>query len=175
MSIRSDVQVPDDQSVLLFQNHFSWWDGYWSYALCRNVFKRKFHVMMLEEQLSKRMILNRCGIFSIRKNNRDSLESLNYTSELLHDPKNLVTIYPSGVLLSQHQQAVSFQKGIDYILKRRTDHFAIVLVVVLVDYFSFVRPEIRIYLQHYSGEKTAKALENAYHQFYQSCILKQTE
>ena len=175
MTVMSEVNIPDHQSILLFQNHFSWWDGYWSYALCRNVFKRKFHVMMLEEQLRKRMFLNRCGIYSIRKNNRDFLDSLTYTTELLDHPKNLVTIYPSGSLLTQHQQNVPFQRGIDLILKGVSSPFAIVLAVVLIDYFSSARPEIRIYLQNYSGEKTAKAIENAYHVFYQSCISKQTE
>jgi hypothetical protein len=49
------------------------------------------------------------------------------------------------------------------------------MAVFLIDYFGFARPEIRIYLENYSGERTADALENGYHLFYQSCINKQTE
>jgi len=175
MSVVTDVNLPEDRSVLLFQNHFSWWDGYWSYELSRKIFKRKFHVMMLEEQLRKHMFLNRCGVFSIKKNNRDFLDSLQYASGILSNPKNLVAIYPTGELLTQHQQIVQFQKGIDRIIAGETDHFEIVLAVFLVDYFGFARPEIRIYLENYSGDRTVEAIGKAYHSFYQTCVTKQTE
>lgn len=175
MSVISDVVIPEDRSVLLFQNHFSWWDGYWSYELSWKIFKRKFHVMMLEEQLRKHMFLNQCGVFSIKKNNRDFLDSLQYASRILSNPMNLVAIYPTGELLTQHQQIMQFQKGIDRIIAGETDHFEIVLAVFLVDYFGFARPEIRIYLENYSGDRTVEAIEKAYHSFYQTCVTKQTE
>ena len=175
LSIVSDIQVPGNQSVLLFQNHFSWWDGYWSDLLSRKVFRRKFHVMMLEENLRKHFFLNRCGVFSIQKNNRDFLNSLQYTSDLLINPKNLVTIYPAGEIWTQHKQTVPFQSGIEKIISTQPENFAIVFAVFLTDYFGFPRPEVRIYLQNYSGECTLKAVEKAYHDFYQSCISKQTE
>jgi len=175
MSVVNDVNLPEDRSVLLFQNHFSWWDGYWSYWLSRKIFRRKFHVMMLEEQLRKHLFLNRCGVFSIKKNSRDFLNSLQYASEILTKPKNLVAIYPTGEMLTQHQQIVQFQKGIDRIISGETKHFEIVLAVFLVDYFGFSRPEIRIYLEKYSGERSIEAIEKAYHSFYQTCITKQTE
>ena len=175
MSVVTDVNLTEDRSVLLFQNHFSWWDGYWSYELSRKIFRRKFHVMMLEEQLRKHMFLNQCGVFSIKKNNRDFLDSLQYASGILSNPKNLVAIYPTGELLTQHQQIMQFQKGIDRIIAGETDHFEIVLAVFLVDYFGFARPEIRIYLENYSGDRTVEAIEKAYHSFYQTCVTKQTE
>jgi len=174
-TIISDVELSEKQSVLLLQNHFSWWDGYWSYRLSWLVFRKKFHVMMLEEQLRKRQFLINCGVFSIQKNNRDFLNSLSYASELLRDPKNLVTIYPTGVMLTQHQQNLKFQKGINRIVEGETSHFAIVLAVFLVDYFGFARPELRVYLQEYAGERTIGAVERAYLSFYQNCVANQTE
>lgn len=164
---------PEGHSVLLLQNHFSLYDGYWSMYLCHKVFKRRFHVMMLEEQMAKRMFLTRCGVFSVRKNSRDLLESLNYAAQLLQDPHNVVTIYPSGEIISHHLQHFTFQKGFARLTNDKSN-CSLALAVVLVDYFSLARPQISIYLQHYSGEKTAIAIENAYHQFYQSCISKQT-
>lgn len=130
---------------------------------------------MLEEQLRKRMFLNRCGVFSIKKSSRDFLKSLDYASGILKDARNLVTIYPNGVMLSQHQQTIEFQRGIGRITEGPTEHFAVVLAVFLVDYFGFPRPEIRIYLEIYSGERTVEAIEKAYRTFYQNCIIKQTE
>lgn len=172
--IMSEGSFARDRAVLLLQNHFSYYDGYWSMYLCRKVFRRQFYVMMLEEQLAKRMFLTRCGVFSVCKNNRDLVESLNYAASLLQNPENVVTIYPSGEIISHHRQNFSFQRGFTRLIDSNND-CNIAFAVVLVDHFSEVRPEIRMYVENYLGEKTALAIENAYHTFYQSCILKQTE
>ncbi len=175
MSFFSDVKVEENQSVLLLQNHYSWHDGYWSYSISKNMVKRRFHVMMLEEQLQKRMFLHRCGVFSVKKNSRSAIDSLNYTRELLLHPGNLVTIYPTGQFHTLHQQNMKFQAGIDRIVKGKTEHIAIVMAVTLIDFFGFPSPEVRIYLENYSGVRNAEAIEKAYLSFYQSCISKQTE
>jgi len=174
-TIFRDFDIPENQSVLLLQNHFSWWDGSWSYRISTEIFKRKFHVMMLENQLKKRMFLSKCGVFSITKNNRDFLNSLNYTAELLQNPNNLVTIYPTGIMQTQHQQNHPFQQGISRLTEGSANHFSIVLAVILVDYFGFAKPEIRIYLEEYQGERNLESIEQAYHSFYKSCIDRQTE
>ena len=166
-------EFPAGKSVLLLQNHFSYYDGYWSMFLCHTLFRRRFHVMMLEEQMQKRMFLARCGVFSVRKNSRDLIESLHYAKTLLQNPANVVTIYPSGGIISQHRQNFSFEGG--FARLAGGDHVHIAFAVVLTDYFSAARPEISIYVDNYKGEKTAKAIENAYHTFYQSCIKKQNE
>lgn len=170
-----DFDIPENQSVLLLQNHFSWWDGFWSYRISSEIFKRKFHVMMLEDQLKKRIFLNKCGVFSIQKNNRNFLNSLTYTAELLQNPNNLVTIYPTGVMQTQHRQIHRFQQGISRLVEDSGSQFAIVMAVILVDYFGFAKPEIRFYLKEYNGERNLESIENAYHLFYQSCIDRQTE
>jgi len=175
MTLVSEVSIPENQSVLLLQNHFSWWDGYWSYWLSRNVFRRKFHVMMDEENLKQRMFLNQIGVFSVQKNHRELIASLDYSTEILMNPGNLLTIYPTGVMLTQHQQNMAFQKGISRILAGESGHVAVVFAVFLVDYFGFAQPEIRIYLESYTGERTTEALQQAYKSFYQGCIEKQTE
>ena len=173
-TIINPVMLSANQSVLLLQNHFSWWDGYWSYQLSRTIFKRKFHVMMLEEQLRKHLFLNRCGVFSIKKNHRDTLESLNYASEILQNPDNLLTIYPSGKMYSQHVQSINFQQGIER-LAIAENQPQIIFAVFLIDYFGFARPEIRCYLKNYNGNRILSDMESSFHQFYQSCIDQQTE
>lgn len=175
ISVINEVVFPESQSVLLLQNHFSYYDGYWSMYLCHKVFRRRFHVMMLEEQMAKRMFLTRCGVFSVRKNSRDLIESLNYAAELLQNPGNVVTIYPSGEIISHHHQNFTFQRGFARLAGDKNNHSAIAFAVVLIDHFSFARPEIRIYLENYSGERTAETIEKAYHSFYLTCITKQTE
>ena len=175
LTIITQPVISENHSVLLFQNHFSWWDGYWSYLLSRSVFKRKFHVMMDEQNLRKHMFLNRIGVFSVQKNSRDILESLKYSSEILNDPNNLLTIYPSGAMYTQHQQVIQFQGGTDRILKGEKKNLSIVFAVFLVNYFGFARPEIRIYLENYAGDQSTESLTNAYNLFYKNCVEKQTE
>ncbi len=148
--ITTDI-FPEGQSVLLLQNHFSYYDGYWSMYLCNKIFRR------------------------VRKNSRELIESLNYANELLQDPLNVVTIYPSGEIISHHQQNFPFQQGFARLACHRDNNSLIAMAVVLVDHFSLARPEIRVYLKNYTGERTAESIELAYHSFYKSCITKQTE
>ncbi len=60
---QADLQLP----VLILANHFSKWDGFIQYRINRILYRRKFHVMMLEEQLLKHPILRKGGAFSVRK------------------------------------------------------------------------------------------------------------
>ena len=89
--------------------------------------------------------------------------------------KNLLTIYPSGAMYTQHQQVIQFQGGTDRILKGEKKNLSIVFAVFLVDYFGFARPEIRIYIENYSGEHSTETLTIAYNSFYKRCVEKQTE
>ena len=45
--------------VLLLANHFSWWDGIMALYLNVSLLKRKFHFMVMEEQLTKFQIAKR--------------------------------------------------------------------------------------------------------------------
>ena len=85
-----------DHAVMIIGNHFSWWDGFFVYYLNRMRFNKRFHVMMLEEQLSGRSFLNKAGAFSIRKNARSLIESLDYAASLLESPENLLLMFPQG-------------------------------------------------------------------------------
>ncbi|MFP4526521.1 MAG: hypothetical protein ACLFNL_09025, partial [Bacteroidales bacterium] len=74
-----------NRPVMLIGNHFSWWDGFIANYLNMVVFKKRFHIMMLEEQLKPRMFLNKAGAYSIKKQTRDVVNTLNYTVELMKD------------------------------------------------------------------------------------------
>ncbi len=40
--------------LVLAPNHFTWWDGFFTYFIYKKFFKqRKFYVMMMEQQLKK--------------------------------------------------------------------------------------------------------------------------
>ena len=57
VKVSGNVDV-HDHSVLIISNHVSWWDGFWVLHLCMNVLYKKFHFMMLENELKKRPLFS---------------------------------------------------------------------------------------------------------------------
>jgi 1-acyl-sn-glycerol-3-phosphate acyltransferase len=169
----NEKQVP----ILLIGNHFSWWDGFIANYINNLLFKRKFHVMMLEEQLKSRMFLNKAGAYSIRKNTRDVVNTLNYTSDLLKNKENLVTIYPQGRIQSLYHYPLEFEKGITSILDKLNNEVKIIFLVSLVDFFSHKKPTLTLGLEEYSKKayNSAQAMQDAYNDFMLRMINQQKE
>lgn len=164
----SDKNLP----VLLVSNHISWWDGFWAMYLNLKLFHRKFYFMMLEEQLKKHIFFNKTGGFSIKKGTKSIIETLDYTAELLADPKNLVLIFPTGKIESMHKHEHIFEKGIEHILRKVTNEIQILMLVNLVDYFSHPRPELFMYIKEYKGSDfSSGTLQEEYNRFYRECVI----
>jgi hypothetical protein len=161
--------------VLLIGNHFSWWDGFIANLLNIRIFHRKFHIMMLEEQLSARMFLNKAGAFSIKKGSRSVIESIQYTAYLLGRKENLVVLYPQGDFESIYIIPVSFENGVSAITSRLINDYQLIFYVALVDYFAHRKPSLTIYLSEVSVQLALETsvLESAYHEFLSACILQQ--
>lgn len=158
-------------SVLLIANHFSWWDGFIQYRLNRQVFKKKFHVMMQEEQLVKYKILRQGGAFSIRKGSRQILESLRYGAGLLENANNLVLLFPEGAIGSLYTPRFRFQKGIEYLLKQAQGRVQLVFNVNLIDYFSKKQPALSVYYRTYdtAGLPDVRLLEDEFNTYAETC------
>ncbi len=155
--------------VLLIGNHFSWWDGFIAYYLNDRLFRRIYHVMMLEEQLRDRMFLNKAGAFSIDKGKRSMVESLSYAADLLQTKDNLLVLYPQGKFQSIHHRPVQFEKGFVVILEKAAESgFQMIFYVALTDYYEYRKPMLHIYLKEvsYFAGMTADDLEAAYNAFY---------
>lgn len=132
--------------------------------------------MMLEEQLKQRMFLNKAGVFSIKKQSRDIVDSLNYTKELLTNPLNMVTIYPQGAIQSLYHYPVQFEKGISSILgKMQPKNVQVVFLATLVDYFSHRKPSLTLALTDYDTKQftSMKEMEDAYNQHLNNMIDQQ--
>lgn len=157
--------------VLMLANHFCWWDGFIQYRLNRALFHRKLHVMMLEEQLARHPFLNRCGCFSIKKNSRSMLETLDYCAELMRVPRNMVLLFPQGGIESMHRDEFRFQPGVGRLLQRIGSECSIVLNVNLTDYGSGRRPALNCYFRtcRSSDFPTAEALAREGDRFYKAC------
>lgn len=161
--------------ILLIANHLGWWDGFWVMMLNEKLLKRKFHFMMLEEQLSKHRILNYTGGFSVNKNSRSIIESLDYCTRLLRNSENMVLVFPQGEIESQHKHQFRFEKGIERVLKNLGNQpIQILFVSNLVDYFSYRKPTLAMNLKeavltdYSSGE-----IENEFNKFHAECIENQ--
>ena len=163
-------QISLDKSVLVLSNHFSWWDGFFVWQLNRMLLNKKYHVMMLEEQLKKNSFLRTAGAFSIdRSNMRKAITSLNYAAELLEDSGNMVLMFPQGQIESQHVNKPSFRSGVVRIAQKVTAPFDIVFCINLIDYFSDRKPIIQSYLREYEGPLELESMRKAFYSHYEDC------
>lgn len=161
--------------ILMLSNHFSWWDGFIQYRLNRTLFNRKLYVMMLEEQLRKNVILNKCGCFSIRKNSRSIIETLDYCLDIVKERDNMLLIFPQGEIQSMHTEWIKFESGLRYLLKHIENDVNVVFNVNLIDYFSEKRPALNIYFKASLSTRflDMQTLEKEYNAFYTECKNKQ--
>ena len=74
--------------------------------------------MMLESELRKRWIFSYSGGFSVAHGSRSSIESLNYSADLLQNNSNLVLMFPQAKMHSIYNDNLKFERGIEYIAKR---------------------------------------------------------
>ena len=166
-----------ERPVLIVGNHFSWWDGFFVMHLNRTLFRRDLYVMMLEEQLKKRLFLSRVGAFSIKPGNKSVVNSLSYTVDLLRNPKNIVVIFPQGEIKSAYTEQYRFEKGLQFILDRTASQVPIHLVFMasLVDYYSHRKPSLTIAVEEYKdwGIPNADSVEDAYNKFFRRTVQRQ--
>ena len=157
--------------VLLLANHFSWWDGFFAMYLNVKVLRRKFHFMMLEEQLRKFSFFNKTGGFSIQKKSRSAIESIKYTSELLMDSRNMVLLFPQGRIESAYTSSLHFESGISRIIQNTSKTVQIIFMANLIDYFSNRKPGLYMYISEYNGNNlNAESLQEAYNLFFKECV-----
>jgi 1-acyl-sn-glycerol-3-phosphate acyltransferase len=135
---------------------------------------KRFHIMMLEEQLENRMFLNKAGAFSIKRGSRSAVESVNYAAALLHDDENLVVFYPQGAIASVHRRPVRFEKGIERIIAGASDKLMILFYVALPDWYSGKKPGLTVRVIDYGvSERSVTDLEETYNMFLDECITRQ--
>ena len=170
------VEIDPNKSALLIANHFSFWDSLILYIICRKLLKKNFYVMVREDTTVKFQYVKYGGAFSINKQSRDMLQSLDYAAGLLNDPKNLVLIFPQGKLYSNFVNTVQFEKGIARVMEKAGGKFQLLFATTFVQYLKHKKPTATVYLQvePYEG-KSFEDLKNAYQMHYDNAKLQQTE
>lgn len=140
-----EVEVMPGHSILLLCNHFSWWDGFWAGQLAHTYLHRKFYIMMQEDHLQKRMFFNLLGGFSINRQSKEVVQSLQYAASLLENPENLVTVFPQGQLVSNHSEDIDIERGISYIVKKIKGNCQIIYYSAFIEYFESLKPSVYIH------------------------------
>lgn len=158
-------------AVLVIANHISWWDGFWLMHLNLKVLNRKFHFMMLEEQLKKHWYFQYSGAYSVKKKSRSIVESIAYTSKLLQHSNNMVFMFPQGEINSLYNNSIRFEKGVQKIIAQCTDEVQVLFVANMVDYFSNAKPNLFTYIKKYKAKQLKNnTVETEYNTFYNSVL-----
>ncbi len=159
------------KSILVIANHVSWWDGFWINYLNQKLLNRKFHFMMLEDQLKKHWYFHYTGGYSVKKKSRSILNSISYSIELLQQPENLVLMFPQGEIHSIYNDAVAFENGVERIIKKTASETQVVFVANLIDYFSDSKPNLFIYFKSFLAQDFQKnTVENEYNTFFKQSL-----
>ena len=171
----NEVEVEKGKSVLLLANHFSWWDGFLMYYINQKVLKKRFHVMVIEETVKKVSFFKYVGAFSVSKNSRDMLASLNYAAELLNDPENMVLIFPQGKLHSNFADEVNFEKGLSRIMETALGKFQIIAAATFIENLQYRKPTASVYLKALGDVNNLPNAQAAYQQYYDSAKQQQNK
>ncbi len=136
--------VHSELPVLLLPNHSTWWDGFFAFALNKQLFKRPFYLMMLEEQLQKYRFFTRLGAYSVRPGSpRSVAETLQYTASVLSgQPPPLVCMFPQGELLPSHIRPLGYRRGAEHILTRAKAPLTIVPLAIRCEFLGEQLPDV---------------------------------
>lgn len=167
-----EIDIKPNHSVLLLQNHFSWWDGFLGSYLTYKFLKRSYHVMVQEENLKKNIPLKYKGAFSIKKNSREIFDSLDYSAKLLSDPKNMVLVFPQGKLQSMHTTEIAIEKGVFKLIEKINGNCQIIYNAVVVDYLESFKPSVTFNLIDCgtANEFDAESLNERINHFHREAI-----
>ncbi len=172
----NEVSFQNDRAILLLANHFSWWDGFLMFQINKLYFRKKFHVMITEENYDSVWFLKYLGSFSVKKNSRSIIETLEYAGRLLDDADNLVLIFPQGKLYSNHTDEIQFQKGLMNMINISKRKFQYIFAAAFVDYFEHRQASVNCYLQDWEGAEftSLQLVKSAYNKHYEVSRQKQS-
>lgn len=170
------VSFEQNRAILILSNHLSWWDGFWIFQINRIHFKKRFHVMITEENYQKVWFLKYLGCFSVKKNSRSVIQTLEYAGRLLDDPQNLVLIFPQGKLYSGHTDQIQFQKGLMSMINISSKKFQYIFSAIFVDYLEHRKASVTCYLEGWEGAEftSLQLIKSAYNKHYEASRQQQS-
>jgi 1-acyl-sn-glycerol-3-phosphate acyltransferase len=140
--------VPDTTPILLLPNHSTWWDGFFPYLLNDAIFRRPYHVMMLEHRLREFWFFRFVGAFSINQQSpKGIIETLAYTASLLAPASNfsqtpLVVMFPQGELRPSGVRPLGYNRGVERVLSKTSGTFAVVPLAMRCEFLTESKPYV---------------------------------
>lgn len=135
-----DSKVP----TILFFPHSNWWDGIVLYNIAHRICKKEIRLMV--EELNRFPLLRRGGAYSVNKKSPQSaMKALKYSVDLLSDLRNLLCIFPQGIIRPPHYRPIEFQTGLAYIAKsavKKYDKINLIPCAIEYCFFRDNRPEV---------------------------------
>ena len=136
----SDTNIP----TILFAPHCNWWDGIVFYNITHRIFHKEIRLMI--EELNRFPLLCRGGAYSVNKKSAQSaMKALKYSVDVMGDLRNMLCIFPQGIIRPPHYRPIEFQTGLAYIAENAVKKYGRVnLIPVSFDYCFFRdnRPEV---------------------------------
>lgn len=125
-----DPNVP----TILFSPHCNWWDGIVMYNITHRICRKEIRLMV--EELNRFPLLRRGGAYSVNKKSPQSaVKALKYSVDLLSDLRNILCIFPQGIIRPPHFRPIKFQTGLAYIAQNAVKKYGKVnLIPIGVDY-----------------------------------------
>lgn len=137
--------IPDNQSLIITPNHFSWWDGFFIDYTLRFFSKRKIYLLMLEEQLKRYWFFKKVGAFSINPHNPKSIKkTFDYIIEVIGDPKNVLIFYPQGEIEDYVKRPLTVKEGLKTILNMANTEVNILPVAFKIKYGNTKKPDVLV-------------------------------
>lgn len=165
---------PKPYPALAIGNHFSWWDGFWMMGLNKRVIGKKFHILMLEEQLKNRMFLNKFGAAGLQPKSHDVINAIDYCAEILQNPNHILFYFPEGEIRAQNSTDMKFKKGVLRIIEKAHTNLQLLFVANLTEYFSNRKPTLFTFYKTVdaSAFNSIGNLQQEYNRFLMDCKLK---
>ncbi|MGZ3755299.1 MAG: 1-acyl-sn-glycerol-3-phosphate acyltransferase [Mucilaginibacter sp.] len=171
------VDIDPDKPVLLLANHYSWWDAFLLYYVFSKLCNKRLYVMVLEETMKQQQFLKYIGSFSVSKNSRQVVASVNYAAELLQNPTNLVLLFPQGKLHSNFVTDVDFRKGALSVMEKAIHPFQLIYAATFTENFQHKKPTANVYLTQATNciFEDIAGLNADYQQHYNAARQRQTQ
>ncbi len=132
--------------TILYAPHCNWWDGIVFYNITHRIFHKEIRIMI--EELNRFPILRHGGGYSVNKKSPQSaMKALQYSVDCVCDLRNILCIFPQGIIRPPHFRPIEFQTGLAYIAQKAVKKMGKVNLVPISIEYCFLRdnrPEVLV-------------------------------
>jgi len=116
------TRVADDQPLIVYANHASWWDPLVAHYLCRHVFRpRQFYAPIDAEALRQYRVFAKLGFYGVQMNSAAGSAAFLKTSKaILATPGTSLWMTPEGRFVDVRDHTTPLAPGLAHLCSRLT-------------------------------------------------------